>query len=85
MFGTNTTVSKKMYGPGPRILDSPITSIGEWEHWKHSVLFTLRQEPDFRKYLNEDFIFGAKSSITPTRGLRRSGTGAEAVTAEDKC
>ena len=77
--------SKIRVGPGVKILDAPITSIGEWEHWKYSVLYLLRQDSDFKPYLKESFKFGAKTKLKPTRNLEASGSGGDLVTPADKC
>ena len=76
---------KVKLSPGVKVLDFKLSSIGEWDHWKHSVLFQLRQDSDYKLYTNEAFKFGAKTTLKPLRDLKPSGSGDNAVTAEDKC
>ena len=80
----NQQVSRTRYGPGVRILETPITSISEWEHWKHSVIYQLRLEPDFKPFLAENFVFGAKTRLAPNRALVAT-TGEGAQTREQRC
>ena len=72
------------YGPGVRCLDTPITSISEWEHWKHSVIYQLRLEPDFKPFLVENFVFVAKTRLAPNRQLTAT-TGENALSREERC
>ena len=64
-----TQVNKMKFGPGVRVLDTAFTSISEWENWKHSCLYYLRLDAEFKPYLVEGFVFGAKTRLKPYRSL----------------
>ena len=68
---------------GVRNLDSPLTSIAEFDNWKFSVLYTLRLDPEVRPYVRENLEFGAKSPESPNRNLV-ADTGPQGKTAEQK-
>lgn len=55
-------------GPKVRNLTTKET-LASLETWKQTVLYGLRLNPDFRPYLNEQFVFGKKSRTRPNRSL----------------
>ena len=71
-------------GISPRRLESPLTSIAEWENWKHAMVYSLSLDPDFKPYLNDEFEFGPKTRLLPNRKLVATG-GDYPVRAETKC
>ena len=76
--------SSKM-GISPRRLETPLTSIAEWENWKHAMVYSLSLDSDFKPYLKDhDFEFGPKTRLMPNRKLVATG-GDSPVKAEDKC
>ena len=74
-------MSRLRIGPGVKVLDEQIKSIAEFESWKHSVIYILRQETDFKPYLKENVQFGAKTKDEPNRKLTADTTSSAA----DKC
>ena len=68
--------------PGIKSLDQPLRSISEFEHWKHSVLYHLRQEGEYKRYLTPGFVFGVKSKTKRFRSLVDDAT--EARNAKSK-
>ena len=55
---------------GPKL--KPLTTsetISSLEAWKSNILYGLRQNPEFREFLQEGFIFGRKSKTNPNREL----------------
>ena len=79
----NTTRVSRL-GAGIKILEEPLRSIQEFESWRHSVIFNLRLDGEFRPYLAEGFVFGAKTRSKPSRDLRDT-TGDHAKSKELKC
>ena len=79
------SVSKLRIGPGVRVLDEPLLSIADFENWRHSVLYNLRLDGDFKNYIN--LVFGKKTRQNPNRELTNDTSGPEAdrKTAADKC
>ena len=77
--------SKLRLGPGIKVLDTQLRSIAEFETWRHSVLYNLRLDGEFKEYLESGYKFGKKSNATPLRELKPSGTGDTLKTAETKC
>ena len=77
--------SKLRLGPGIRVLDTQLRSIAEFETWRHSVLYNLRLDGEFKEYLVPGYRFGKKSNASPVRELKPSGTGDAVKTAEAKC
>ena len=75
--------SKLRIGPGVKVLDEPLRSIAEFENWKHSVLYNLRLDGDFKNYLSVDF--GIKTKLKPNRSLVDDTTGENKKTAAQKC
>ena len=76
----------RIRGPGVRILDQPLKSIAEFENFKHSIIFTLRQDDEFRPYLRSGIQFGAKSTNNPNRNFTDDeSTNANAKKADEKC
>ena len=76
---------KTRIGPGIRTLDEPLKSIAEFEVWKYSVLYNLKLDPDNKPYLNDDFVFGIKSTLQPHRSLEDDPGTDGKQTAEQKC
>ena len=74
-------------GPPVRVLETKLKNIQEYEHWKYSVKYHLRLVPEFRPYLEDDFVFGAKSAANPHRRLTPLYNDREEVitTAEERC
>ena len=78
--------SKVRIGPQPRQLTEPLESIQAYEVWKYSVLYSLRQEPDFKPFLIDGLVFGAKTALAPSRRLTDDPTGTQnRKSKEDKC
>ena len=61
--------STRLKGPGVKVLDSPIKSVSEFEQFRHSLVFYLRQDLEFRPYLKKDIKWGVKSAASPNRSL----------------
>ena len=57
------------HGPKVRTLTTSET-VSSLESWKANVLYGLRLNPDFRDYLDENFIFGKKTKYMPSRNLK---------------
>lgn len=76
--------NKLRIGPGVKILEEPLKSIAEFENWRHSVVYNLRLDGEFKPYLKEDFEFGVKTKLKPSRNLKDT-TGENAKTKEEKC
>ena len=83
------TTYSRVKGPGVKILESSLKSISEFDHFKHSLVFHLRQDTEFRPYLKKDATWGSKSISRPYRDLvddpGRSNDPATGQTAEEKC
>ena len=81
--------STRIKGPGIPILNTQLKSISEFENFRHSVLFNLRQDLEFRPYLKKGLTWGAKSPVNPTRNVRddpgRAADPPTGQTAEEKC
>ena len=77
--------SKLRIGPGVKILDQPLRSIAEFENWKHSVLYNLRLDGDFKPYLRPNLKFGKKTKAQPFRDFKPDTSGENQRTAEEKC
>ena len=76
--------SKLRAGPGVRILDTPLSSIAEFENWKHSVLYSLRLDGTCQEFINVEF--GKKTKLKPNRNLRNDSEHAEnPKSAVEKC
>lgn len=75
--------SKLRIGPGVKVLDEPLRSIAEFETWRHSVLYNLRLDGDFKSYIS--IVFGKKDSAHPSRSLVDDTEGAVKKTKEEKC
>ena len=57
------------HGPKIRALTTTET-IASLECWKNNIIYGLRQNPDFREFLTDGFIWGKKSRTSPYRDLR---------------
>ena len=68
--------------PNIKVLDEPLKSISEFDHWKYSVLYNLRLSPECKPYLKEGLVFGAKTSSSQTRDLKDIKDGKSAI---DQC
>ena len=77
--------SRLKQGPGIKSLEEPFKSIQEFENWKHSVLYSLRLDGDYKEWLKPNAQFGKKTAHKPHRDLKDVGTGTERVTAETRC
>ena len=79
----------RVKGPGIPVLTSSLKSIAEFENFRHSVLFNLRQDLEFRPFLKKDLVWGEKSPVKPTRDLKddagRSQNPPTGQTKEEKC
>ena len=76
-------VNKMKFGLGVRVLDTPFTSISEWENWKYSCLYYLHLYAEFKPYLVPDFKFGAKTRLKPFRDLTDDDS--EGKSKDQKC
>ena len=80
--------TKAVRGPGVRVLDTQLESISQFEAWKHSMVFYLRQDLEFRPYLKAGVNYGDKSLNRPHRDFtddaERSNTPPTGLTAADK-
>lgn len=56
------------HGPKIRCLTSS-ESIATLEAWKNNVLYGLKQNPDFRVYLHDGYVWGKKTRAQPFRCL----------------
>jgi hypothetical protein len=85
----STTTYSRIKGPGVKPLENSLKSISEFEHFKHSLVFHLRQDTEFRPYLKKGVIWGSKTHARPYRNLTddqsRDDTPPSGQTAEDKC
>ena len=61
-------MSNLAHGPKVTVL-TPDEDLASLETWKNNVLYGLRQNPDFRPYLIDNYIFGRKTRSKPTRDL----------------
>ena len=58
-------MSKLRLGPGVRVLETQLRSIAEFETWRHSVLYNLRLDGDFKEYIAPGYQFGPKTNAKP--------------------
>ena len=82
--------SNRVRGPGVKVLDTKLRSISEFETFKHSMIFYLRQDAEFRPYLKGGVTWGIKTGPTSNRQLHNDpGLSADpptgGLTAADKC
>ena len=49
------------------------------------MVYQLRSEGDYKPYLSDDLVFGAKTSDSPTRKLLTTETAGKTTTAAEKC
>ena len=79
----------RVKGPGVRVLDTPIKSISDFENFRHSMIFYLRQDSDFKPYLRKDVVWGRKTGPTSNRNLHNDAGVSEnppvGQTAAEKC
>ena len=57
-----------VHGPKLRCLTAN-ESIASLEAWRNNIIYGLKQNPDFREYLTDNFIWGKKTRISPNRDL----------------
>lgn len=76
--------SKLRIGPGVKVLDQQLRSIAEFESWKHSVMYNLRLDGDFKEYLGANYVFGKKTKAKPHRDVIPTRVDTP-KSAEDKC
>ena len=70
----NRGVGSIKFGPGVRSLETPLKSISEFDHWRHSIIFSLR----------DGYVWGPKTKTKPYRNLT-DDTGTNGKSKEDKC
>ena len=79
----------RIKGPGVKVLDYKLKSVSEFEGFRHSLVFLLRQDLEYRPYLKSGVIWGIKTTPTSTRLLQddagRSQNPPTGQTKEEKC
>ena len=56
-------------GPKVRNLNPNNETIASLAAWQSTVMYGLRQNPEFKEYLKEGFVFGKKTKASPSREL----------------
>ena len=62
-------MSNLKHGPKPKNL-TPHETLNSLEIWRCNITYGLRQNPEFKPYLAEGFVWGKKSRLRPYRDLR---------------
>ena len=75
---------RSIRGPNVKVIDQPLKNVHEFEQWRHSMVFYLRQDEEFKQYLKPDLEFGKKTGSKPYRNCE-TDTGDHPKSAEYKC
>ena len=75
---------RSIRGPNVKVIDQPLKNVHEFEQWRHSMVFYLRQDEEFKQYLKPDLEFGKKTGSKPYRNCV-TDSGDNPKSAEYKC